>query len=105
MPVTPAGLISTITTGILLPARLLAEDLTKATLKEGSPNLLKVALKCIRRKVTSESTSSHSAGHEFADDPHQIIPTEDIFTISAILREDLKGFNEGYLLPAEVTAF
>ena len=42
---------------------------------------------------------------EFADDPHQIIPTEDIFTIPTIPREDLKGFNEGYLLPAEVTAF
>ena len=159
-PVTPAGLISTITVGIPL-ARVLAEDLTKATLKEGSPNLLKVALKCIGRKVTSESTSSHGAGNqsgpedstasssrpgasatyssapgssgstagssnqgpnelkqevahldmvvsddnEFADDPYQIIPTEDIFTIPAIPRENLKGFNEGYLLPAEVTAF
>ena len=38
-PVTPADLISTITVGILPPVRLLAEDLTKATLKEGSPNL------------------------------------------------------------------
>ena len=36
-PVTPAGSISTITVGILPPARVLAEDLTKATLKEGSP--------------------------------------------------------------------
>ena len=42
---------------------------------------------------------------EFTDDPHQIIPTEDIFTIPAIPREDLEGFNKGYLLPAEVTAF
>ena len=42
---------------------------------------------------------------EFTDDPHQIIPTEDIFTIPTIPREDLKGFNKGYLLPAEVTAF
>ena len=42
---------------------------------------------------------------EFADGPHQIIPTEDIFTIPAIPRDDLNGFNEGYLLPAEVTAF
>ena len=42
---------------------------------------------------------------EFTGDPHQIIPTEDNFTISTIPREDLKGFNEGYLLPAEVTAF
>ena len=38
---------------------------------------------------------------EFADDPHQIIPTEDIFTIPAIPREDLEGFDKGYLLPAE----
>ena len=162
-PVTPAGLISTKTVGILPLARVLAEDLMKATLIEGSPNLLKVALKCIDRKATSESTSSHGAGNqsgpndntasfsrlgasathsstpgssggtagsssqgpnglkqevthlamvmvvsdddEFADDPHQIIPTEDIFTILAIPRENLKGFNEGYLLPAEVTAF
>ena len=160
-PVTPAGLISTVTVGILSPARVLAEDLTKATLKEGSPNLLKVALKCIGRKATSESTSSNGTGHqsgskdntasssrpgasatcsstpdssggttgssgqglnepkeevthltlvvsdddEFADDPHQIIPTEDIFTVPAIPRENLKGFDEGYLLPVEVTVF
>ena len=158
-PVTSAGSISTIT--ILPLARVLAEDLTKATLKESSPNLLKVALKCIGRKATSESSSSHSIGHrsgskgnaasssrlgasathsstpgssggtagssgqgpnelkqevthlsmvvsdddEFTDDPHQIIPTEDIFTVPAIPREDLEGFNKGYLLPAEVTAF
>ena len=63
-PVTPAGLISTITVSILPPARVLAEDLTKATLKEGSPNLLKVALKSIGRKATSESTSSCGAGHQ-----------------------------------------
>ena len=36
-PVTPAGSISTITLGILPPERVLAEDLMKATLKEGSP--------------------------------------------------------------------
>ena len=46
-----------------------------------------------------------SDGDEFTDDPHQIIPTEDIFTIPAIPRENLKGFGEGYLLPAEVTVF
>ena len=63
-PVTPTGLISTITAGILLTARLLADDLTKATLKEGSPNLLKVALKCIGRKAMSESTSSYGAGNQ-----------------------------------------
>ena len=62
-PVTPAGSISTITVGILPPARMLAEDLTKAKIKEGSPNLLKVALKYIGRKATSESTSSQGAGH------------------------------------------
>ena len=62
--VTPAGSISTITVGILPPARVLAEDLMKATLKEGSPNLLKVALKCIGRKATSESTSSCGAGNQ-----------------------------------------
>ena len=148
-PVILAGLILTITVGILLPARVLAEDLMKATLKEGSPNLHKVASKYIGRKAISESTSSHSAGHqsgpkdntasslrpgasatcsstpdssgstagssgqcpnelkqvthltmvvsdddEFADDPHQIIPTEDIFTIPPIPREDLEGFNK-----------
>ena len=42
---------------------------------------------------------------EFADDPHQIIPTEDVFTVPAIPRENLEGFDEGYLLPAGVTAF
>ena len=136
-PVTPAGSISTITVGILPPARVLVEDLTKAMLKEGSPNLLKVVSKQIGRKATSKSTSSHCAGHqigpkdnaassskpgalatcssalgssgsttgssgqgpnepkqevthltmvvsdddEFTDDPHQIIPTENIFTV------------------------
>ena len=62
-PVTPAGLILTITVGILPLARVLAEDLTEATLKEGSPNF-EVALKCIGRKAIRESTSSHSAGHQ-----------------------------------------
>ena len=41
-PTTPAGLIFTITVGILPPARVLAEDLTKTTLREGSPNLLQM---------------------------------------------------------------
>ena len=62
-PVTPTGLILTITVGILPPARVLAEDLTKATLKEGLPNLLKVASKYIGRKATSELTSSRGVGH------------------------------------------
>ena len=160
-PVTPAGFISTITVGILPLERVLVEDLMKAIIREGSPNLLKVALKYIGRKTTSESTSSHGTGNqsglkdntasssrpgasatcsstpgssgstaggssqgpnepkqevaslamvvsdddEFTDDPHQIIPTEDIITIPAIPRENLEGFNEGYLLPVEVTAF
>ena len=42
---------------------------------------------------------------EFTDDPHQIIPTEDVFTVPAIPRENLKGFDEGYLSAAEVTVF
>ena len=42
---------------------------------------------------------------EFTDDPHQIIPTEEVFTVPAFPQENLKGFDEGYLLPAEVTAF
>ena len=59
---TPAGLISTINVGILPPARVLAEDLTKATQREGSPNLLQMTLKGVRKQTTSESTDSHSAG-------------------------------------------
>ena len=138
-PIIPAGSISTITVGILPPAKVLAEDLTKATLREGSPNLLKVTPKFIGWKTTNESTCSHDADHlsgpkdstasssrwavsatcssapgssggaaggsdqgpgepkqevahltmmvsdddEFADDPHQIIPTEEVFTIPA----------------------
>ena len=152
-PVTPAGLILTITVGILPPQRVLAEDLTKATLKEGLPNILKVASKYIGGKAISELISSWGAGHwswpkentasslklgapatcssalgssggtaggsgqgpnepkqevthltmvvsdddEFADDPHQIIHTEDIFTIPTIPRDDLNGFDKGYL--------
>ena len=52
---TPAGSISTITVGVLPPARVLAEDLTKATLREGSPNLLQMALKGVSKQTTSES--------------------------------------------------
>ena len=61
-PNTPAGSISTVTVGILPPVRVLAEDLTKATLREGSPNLLQMASKCIGKQTTSESTDSCSAG-------------------------------------------
>ena len=46
-----------------------------------------------------------SDDNEFADDPHQIIPTEEVFTIPAFPQENLEGFDGGYLLPAEVTAF
>ena len=37
-PITRAGSILTITVGIP-PAKVLAEDLTKVTLREGSPNI------------------------------------------------------------------
>ena len=42
---------------------------------------------------------------KFADDPHQIIPTEDTFTLPFLPRQGMEGFDRGYLLPAEVTAF
>ena len=42
---------------------------------------------------------------EFADGPHQIIPTKDAFTLPFLPRQGMEGFNRGYLLPAEVTAF
>ena len=140
---------------------MLAEDLAKANLSEGLPNLLQMALKGVGKQTTSESTDSPSAGglggtknnqasslkpkvltihssgpgssggaaggsswdpnklrqevshlvliisydDEFADDPHQIIPTEDAFALSYLPRQNLKGFDWGYLLPAEVTAF
>ena len=159
--ITPAGSILTITVGILPPAKVLAEDVTKATLREGSPNLLKVTPKFIGWKTTNEATHSHDADHlngpkdstvpssrwgvsatcsnapgssggvagsggqgpgepkqgvshltmvvsdddEFADDPHQIIPTEEVFTVPAFPQENLKGFNKWYLLPAEGTVF
>ena len=48
--------------GILPPARVVAEDLTKANLREGSPNLLQMASSGVGKQVTSELTDSHSAG-------------------------------------------
>ena len=57
-----------------------------------------------KQKVT-HLTMVVSDNDEFTDDPHQIIPTEDIFTVPAISRENLEGFDEGYLLPAEVDVF
>ena len=58
---TPAGLISTITVGILPQARVFVEDLTKATLREWSPNLLQMSLKYVDKETTSELTDTHSA--------------------------------------------
>ena len=63
VPITPVGLILTITVGILPPAKVLAEHLTKATLREGSPNLLKVTPKFISWKTTNKATHSHDAYH------------------------------------------
>ena len=144
--------------GILPPARVVAEDLTKANLREGSPNLLQMA---VGKQATSELTDSHGAGglggnkndqplsskpgvpfmhssgsgpsggtgggssqdlskprqevshlalyisddDEFADNLHQIIPIEDAFTLTYLPRQNLEGFDCGYLLPAEVTGF
>ena len=62
-PITPASLISTIKVGILPPAKVLANDLTKATLREGSPNILKVTPKFIGWKTIKESTRSLDANH------------------------------------------
>ena len=42
---------------------------------------------------------------DFTNDPHQIMPTEEIFTVPSFPQDNLQGFNKGYLLPAEVTAF
>ena len=139
---------------------MLAEDL-KATLREGSPSLLKVTPKFISWKTTNESTCSHDADYqsgpqdstapssrwgvsatcssepcssggvagsssqgpgepkqevahltmvvsddnEFTDDPHQIIPTEEVFNIPVFPQENLQGFDKGYLSLMEVTAF
>ena len=46
-----------------------------------------------------------SNDHKFTDNPHQIIPTEDAFAVPYLPRKNLKGFDQGYLLPPEVTAF
>ena len=151
VPITPAGSISTITVGILPPAKVLAEDLTKATLREGLPSLLKVTPKFISWKTTNKVTHPHNADHPSGPKdgtalssrwgvsaacssvpgssggaagssgqgpgepkqelpispwwsqmmmsslmiPHQIIPTEEVFTIQPfperILRDSMKG--------------
>ena len=41
----------------------------------------------------------------FTNNPHQNIPTEDAFTLPFPPRQGIEGFDRGYLLPAEVTAF
>ena len=56
------------------------------------------------RQEVTHLTMVVSDDDEFADDPHQIIPTEAVFTVPVIPRENLKGFDKGYLSPAEVTA-
>ena len=48
--------------GILAPARVVAEDLTKTNLREGLPNLLQMALSDVGKQATSESIDSHGAG-------------------------------------------
>ena len=48
--------------GIIPPARVVAEDLTKANLREGLPNLLQMTLSGVGKQVTSESMDSCSTG-------------------------------------------
>ena len=43
--------------------------------------------------------------NEFTNNPHQIIPIKDAFALSYLPRQNLEGFNRGYILPAEVTGF
>ena len=42
---------------------------------------------------------------EFTDDPHQIIPTENAFTLPFLPKQGMEGFDRGSFLPAKVTAF
>ena len=160
-PITPASSIATTKVGILFPAKVLADDLTKATLREGSPNILKVTPKFMGWKTMKESTCSLDANHlsrqkdntasssrqgapatcpsvpgssrdaagssghspdgskqevahltmvvsdndDFTNDPHQIIPMEEVFAVPSFPQDDLQGFNKGYLLTTEVPAF
>ena len=48
--------------GIIPPARVVADDLTKTNLGEGSPNILLMASSGVGKQVTSELTDSCSAG-------------------------------------------
>ena len=61
-PNTPTGSIITISVGMLPPARVVAEDLTRANLREGFPNLLQMASSGVGKQVASELMDSHSAG-------------------------------------------
>ena len=47
--------------GIIRPARVVADDLTKANLGEGLPNIVLMAKSSVGKQVTSESMDSHSA--------------------------------------------
>ena len=69
---TSAGLISTITVGILPPAKVLTGDLIKATLREGSPNLLQMAMKGVGKQTTSETTDSRSMGEQGVTKGNQV---------------------------------
>ena len=62
VPNTPTGSISTITVGILPPARVLAEDLTKVNQREGLPNLLLMASSGVGKQASRESVDSHGTG-------------------------------------------
>ena len=46
------------------PSHVLAEDLSIANLREGSPNVLQMASKCVGKQATSELTDSCSAGEQ-----------------------------------------
>ena len=46
-----------------------------------------------------------SEDDKFADDQHQIIPTDDISALPFLTGQNLKGFNCGYYIPAQVVAF
>ena len=46
--------------GIIPPARVVTDDLTKATLHKGSPNLLQMASSGVGRQVASELMDTQS---------------------------------------------
>ena len=62
VPDIPAGLITTISVGIIPPARVVADVLTKTNLREGSPNILMMASSSVGKQETSELMDSRSAG-------------------------------------------